>query len=170
MLDKLDRYSITHIPREANVTANALAQQASGYEVKKGRFKVRRRPTSESMMLIEDCVENQEREIWRRELIEYISHPEDGQGRKVWRQVLSYTVINGEIYRRTVGGLLLRCLNEDEAKIAMGEVHEVMCGMHQSITKMRWALKRADMYWPGMLKDYFQYFKGCEWCQIFGKI
>jgi hypothetical protein len=34
MLDKLDGYNITHIPRKANTRANTLAQHASGYEVK----------------------------------------------------------------------------------------------------------------------------------------
>jgi hypothetical protein len=69
-----------------------------------------------------------------------------------------------------VDGLLLRCLNEEEAKIAMGEVHEGMCRTRPLVPKMLWAPKRAGMYWPGMLKDYFWYFKGCERCQIFGKI
>jgi hypothetical protein len=49
-------------------------------------------------MLIEDGVKNQESEDWRKKLIEYNSHPENGQGRRMQRQVLSYTVINGELY------------------------------------------------------------------------
>jgi hypothetical protein len=85
MLDKLDGYSITHIPCKANMRANTLAQQASGYEVKQGRFEVKGRPTSDTVMLIEDGVKNQESEDWRKELIEYISHPENGQGRRVRR-------------------------------------------------------------------------------------
>jgi hypothetical protein len=35
-----------------------------------------------------------------------------------------------------VDGLLLRCLSKEEARIAMGEVHEGMCGAHQSGQKM----------------------------------
>jgi hypothetical protein len=46
-------------------------------------------------MLIEDGVKNQESEDWRKKLIEYNSHPENGQGRRMQRQALSYTVING---------------------------------------------------------------------------
>ena len=43
-------------------------------------------------------------------------------------------------------GVLLKCLDFDEARIAMGEVHEGICGTHQSARKMKWLLKRADFY------------------------
>jgi hypothetical protein len=55
---------------------------------------------------------------------------------EVRRQTLSYTMINGDLYRWTVDGLLLRCLNEEEAKVAMREVHEGMCRTHQLAHKM----------------------------------
>jgi hypothetical protein len=63
----------------------------------------------------------------------------------------------------------LKCLGDEEARVAMGEVHEGMCGMHQSAHKMRWALRRAGLYWLTMLKDCFRYYKGCEACQKFKK-
>jgi hypothetical protein len=95
-----------------------------GYEVKRGKLEVRMRPTSEAVMVIQgnDDGKNEDREKvdWRKELVEYISHPENGQGRRVQWQALSYTVINGELYHRAVDGLLLRCLNEEEARVAMG--------------------------------------------------
>jgi hypothetical protein len=39
---------------------------------------------------------------------------------------------NDELYRRTTEDLLLKCLGSDQAGVAMGEVHEGICGMHQS--------------------------------------
>jgi hypothetical protein len=79
-------------------------------------------------------------------------------------------VIDGAPYQWSTDGLLLKCLGEEEAKIAVGEVHKGMCGMHQVAHKMRWMLKRAGMYWPNMLKDCFKYYQGCESCQRFGKV
>jgi hypothetical protein len=67
-------------------------------------------------------------------------------------------------------GLLLKCLSEEHAKIAMGEVHEGMCGTHQSVHKMRWMIKRAGFYWPRMIDDCFKYYRGCEACQRFGDV
>jgi hypothetical protein len=89
---------------------------------------------------------------------------------KVLHQALRYTVLDSDLYRRTIDGLLLKCLNEEQAKIAMGEVHEGMCGSHQSAHKMKWMLKRASFYWPTMVADCFKYFKGCEAFQHFGDI
>jgi hypothetical protein len=66
-----------------------------------------------------------------------------------------------------VDGLLLKCLNEEHAKVAMGEVHEGMCGTHQSAHKMKWMIKRAGYYWPTMVEDCFKYFRGCEACPKF---
>jgi hypothetical protein len=50
----------------------------------------------------------------------------------------------------------------------MGEVHEVICGTHQSAHKMQWLLKRVDFYWPMMLEDFFLYYKGFEHVKSLG--
>jgi hypothetical protein len=107
---------------------------------------------------------------WRNELIDYIKEPSRTVDRKVWQQAIRYIVTDRTLYRRTLDGLLLKCLSEEEAKLAMGEVHEGMCGSHQSAPKMRWALRRAGVYWPTMLQDCFEYYRGCEACQKFGKV
>jgi hypothetical protein len=52
----------------------------------------------------------------------------------------------------------------------MGEVHEGLCGMHQSAHKMKWTLKRPGLYWPTMVEDCIQYKRGCEACQQFGDV
>jgi hypothetical protein len=67
-------------------------------------------------------------------------------------------------------GLLLRCLDEEAARVAMGEVHEGLCDTHQSVEKMRWILKQSGVYWPTMLEDCVRYKKGCKACQKFGEI
>jgi hypothetical protein len=107
---------------------------------------------------------------WRKALRECITEPGAVVDRKIRRQALKYTVIDNELYRRMVDGMLLKCLSSEQARVAMGEVHDGMCGTHQSAHKMRWMLKRAGFYWPTMVQDYFRYFKGCEACQPFGDI
>jgi hypothetical protein len=39
--------------------------------------------------------------------------------------------------------LLLKCLDSDQASVAMGEVREGICGAHQSTPKMKWLLRRG---------------------------
>jgi hypothetical protein len=57
--------------------------------------------------------------------------------RKVRQQALKYLVLGGELCRKTIEGLLLKCLGEEEVKVAMDEVQEGMCGTHQLAYKMR---------------------------------
>jgi hypothetical protein len=77
---------------------------------------------------------------------------------------------NDELYRTTAEDLLLKCLGTDQARIAMEEVHEGICGTYQSLPKMKWLLRRASFYWPTMMTDCFRYYKGCKECQRFGNI
>jgi hypothetical protein len=60
--------------------------------------------------------------------------------------VLKYTSIDDELYRRIINGMLLECLGEEQAKVAVWEVRDEICGAHQSAYKMNWLLQRAGFY------------------------
>jgi hypothetical protein len=79
-------------------------------------------------------------------------------------------MLDKTLYRRTIDGLLLKCLGSDQSRIAMGEVHEAIYGTHQSAHKMKWLLRRVGFYWPTMINDCFRYYKGCKSCQKFGDV
>jgi hypothetical protein len=66
--------------------------------------------------------------------------------------------------------VLLQCLGQEEAKKMMSEVHDGLCGAHQSAYRMKWVIKHIGCYWPTMLEDCFEYYKGCQDCQKFGNI
>src|SRR6185312_7093596 len=85
-----------------------------------------------------------------------------GAERNIRRLAFKYILIDDKLYRRTAEDLLLKCLDSDQARIAMGEVHEGICGTHQSAPKMKWLLRRSGFYWPSMMSDCFKYYKGCE--------
>jgi hypothetical protein len=79
-------------------------------------------------------------------------------------------MLDSTLYLRTIDGLLLKCLDLDQSKIAMGEVHEGICDTHQSAHKMKWLLHRVRFYWLNMLNDCFRYYNGCESCQRFRNV
>ena len=101
---------------------------------------------------------------WRTPIISYLRDPGHGAERNVRRAAFKYVLIGDELYRRTAEDILLKCLDSDQAKVAMGEVHEGICGTHQLAPKMKWLLRRAGFYWPSMISDCFRYYKGCEEC------
>jgi hypothetical protein len=61
-------------------------------------------------------------------------------------------------------------LGQEEAKKMMSEVHDGLCGAHQSAYRMKWVIRHTGWYWPTMLEDCFEYYKGCQDCQKFGNI
>jgi hypothetical protein len=101
-------------------------------------------------------------------LLAYLRDPSVKVDISVWRSAFKYVLHNDELYRRIVEDLLLKCLGSYQARAVMGEVHEGICGMHQSALKMKWLLRRAS--WPTMMADCFRYYKGCKEFQRFGNV
>ncbi|XP_025650878.1 uncharacterized protein [Arachis hypogaea] len=58
-----------------------------------------------------------------------------------------------ELYKKGIDGSLSRYLSLDGQSIALGEVHNGICGPHQAGKKMKWVLYRNHVYWPSMIKD-----------------
>ena len=87
-----------------------------------------------------------ETQDWRVPFISYLRDPGRGAERNIRRLAFKYVLIDDELYRRTVEDLLLQCLDSDQARVAMGEVHEGICGTDQSAHKMKWLLRRAGFY------------------------
>jgi hypothetical protein len=90
---------------------------------------------------------------WRTPLVRYLENPSHIADRKFRRQALKYVMLENNLYHRTIDDLLLKCLGSDQSKIAMGEIHEGICGTPQSTHKMKWLLHRVRFYWPTMLND-----------------
>jgi hypothetical protein len=62
LVEELDTFHISNVCREENRGANNLTQQASGYEVKRGRFWVKERSAICDTMVVQDSgsVSNEE--------------------------------------------------------------------------------------------------------------
>jgi len=79
--------------------------------------------------------------------------------RRLRYKVLKFVLLDDQLYHRTVDGVLLKCLNQEKAKVLMGEIHEGVCGAHQSAHKMKWMIIREGYFWPTMLEDCFKIIK-----------
>jgi len=90
-----------------------LAQHALGYQPILGVFS--------SVISTDD---------WRKEIIDYLKDPSKKVERRVRFQATKYVLLDDELYYRTMDGILLRCLGDDESKSLMGEIHEGVCGAH----------------------------------------
>jgi hypothetical protein len=75
-----------------------------------------------------------------------------------------FVLLGGELYNRTIDGVLLKCIGVEESKVLMGERNEGVCGAHQSAYKMKWMIRRNGYFWPTILEDCFEYYKDCQDC------
>jgi hypothetical protein len=110
------------------------------------------------------------RTVRRLPVLECIRDPRKTMDKKIKRQALKYTSLDDDLYRRTIDGVLLKCLGKEQAKVEVREVHDGICGAHQSAHKMNWLLRRAGFYWSTMMDDCLKYQGGCKACQRFGSI
>ena len=74
---------------------------------------------------------------WRKKIIDYLKDPSKKVERRVRFQAAKYVLLEEKLYYRMIDGVLLKCLGDDEAKSLMGEIHEGVCGAHQSAFKMK---------------------------------
>jgi hypothetical protein len=158
-------FSIRHISRVENHRANNLAKDASGYRIKRGKFHNTEnlitgvgpipqaadrlsegsRPSGvASEILLVKLVDNKADEIdWRTPIVDYQRNPSVRADRNVRRTTFKYVLRSDELYRRTVDDILLKCLGPSDAILAMAEIHEGICGTHQSAPKMKLLFRRS---------------------------
>ncbi|GKV49730.1 hypothetical protein SLEP1_g56466 [Rubroshorea leprosula] len=81
-----------------------------------------------------------------------------------------YTFVNDVLHKRSFSLSLLRCLNPYEAKYALWEVHEGVCGSHIGARTLAHKVLRQGSYWPNMYKDATQFVQRCQKCQFFAHL
>jgi hypothetical protein len=102
---------------------------------------------SDSSVALIDLVNDAANTIDRRTpFVTYLHDPSIRTNRNIRLVVFNYVLIDDELYHRTPSEVLLKCLGPDDATLAMTEVHEGICGTHQSAPKMKWLLRRVDFY------------------------
>ncbi|XP_039686960.1 uncharacterized protein [Medicago truncatula] len=198
LLKQFRHVGIRHVPRMENQNANDLAQRASGYKVSKERtqepIEIRNRRNSiecspgksltpklggtrasqdslkgtdsVEIFVINDLNEND----WHKPIVDYLENSNGATPRKVKYRALSYVIMGSELFKKTSEGVLLKCLGETDAYLAVSNTHDGTCGTHQAGHKMKWLLFRQGMYWPTMLKDCIEFAKGCQGCQKYAGI
>jgi len=97
LLREFKDFRLEHVPRLHNEEANRLAQHASGYE-----------PIVNTLSAIGA-------DDWRNEIIDYLRDPSKKVERRVRFQATNYVLLEDELYYRTIDGVLLKCLGDDEA-------------------------------------------------------
>jgi ribonuclease HI len=149
---------LQHIPREHNEEANRLAQSASGYREIQEVF------ANDVCTFGSDLAEDD----WRKEIVDYLENPSQKVSWKLRYKAIKFVLLDGRLYYKSLDGVLLQCMGQEEAKKMMSEVHDGLCGARQLAYRMKWVIRHTGCYWPTMLEDCFEYYEGCQDCQKLG--
>jgi hypothetical protein len=80
---------------------------------------------------------------------------------------LKYCILDGNIYWKDVGGILLNCLLKDDADKTLQDFHERDCGGHLSWKTTTNKILRAGFYCPTLFADVHKKVTSCHKYQVF---
>ena len=84
---------------------------------------------------------------------------------KVQIQSARFFMIDGQLYKRSLGGPYLMCLTLEQGQYVLAELHEGICGNHPGGRTLAHRAHNQGYYWPTMKSDVADYVKKCDPCQ-----
>ena len=126
------------------------------------RVEVSKRKESIIERLKEKFQEEQCEGDWWIPIKEALMKEEDTAGLKVLKD---YALVRGEPYRRMPGGVLSKCVRQEEAQRKLKEVHDKTCRSCGEVSLYR-KLQKVGFYWLSMGKDANRVQTQCGTCQL----
>ena len=89
-------------------------------------------------------------ETWTRPYLQYLIDRElpdsPTDARRISRRSKAFTIINGELYKRSISGVLQRCVTIGDGKTILQDIHEGICGHHAGSRALVAKALRAGFY------------------------
>ncbi|XP_019178365.1 PREDICTED: uncharacterized protein LOC109173578 [Ipomoea nil] len=184
MLKEFGAYKIEYISQTNNIEADILSKIAlegvPDHLAKICQKEELSRPSVEETTLRIQQVTGEEwdREknpemFWIEDIRRFIEKGElpvdPGVTARVRRKAPSFQIIDGQLYKQSFGGPLLKCLLRPEAEKIMAEAHRGICAAHQGAHTLARKLVVQGYYWPTMMRDCIEWISKCGVCQAFAK-
>ncbi|XP_076910057.1 uncharacterized protein LOC143567548 [Bidens hawaiensis] len=171
LLQGFEEAKVIHISRGQNKKADALSKLASvafDHLAKDVKIETIKQPS-----ILEKVVASVGTPgwSWMTPILRYLQAgilPEDRQeAHRLRIKALQYEIINGVLYWRSYLGPSLKCIDYEEAKYIIREIHEGICGMHMGAKMLAARAMRARYYWPSMFLSALREIRKCDSCQIY---
>lgn len=164
LLEKFDLVKVRHIPRLKNQEENDLAQITFGCKVPKekleelikfkGKLVLVDAPSLKAtlpkppkakilgaMKYIKAkeydvlAIDNMSPDDWCKPIIEYLENPIGNTYQRIKYRELSYTITSNKLFKKTLEGILLKCLSENELYLTIFDVHSGLMVRTRQATK-----------------------------------
>ncbi|XP_075655254.1 uncharacterized protein LOC142625494 [Castanea sativa] len=137
---EFDKLEFVRIPRDQNMATDEIVKMASLEE----------KPTNgEVLMEIQKCPSIEEVPIfsiqsvnsWMAPIVSFLQDghlPHDAlEAKRIKTRAARFTILNDTLYKRGFSMPYLKCVNKEEAKYILREVHEGICGDHAGPRSLR---------------------------------
>jgi hypothetical protein len=110
---------------------------------------------------------------WYGDIIYFLQElkPPDGMGKSKARDLklkaIRYCLIDQVLYWKDPLGVLLRCLDPQEAQRIMFDFHSSLCGGHHFWKTTAYKILRVGYYWPTLFTDVCRKIRACIKCKKF---
>jgi hypothetical protein len=111
------------------------------------------------------------KETWMQPYLAYMVNktlPEDTvQAKRIIRRSKAFVVLQGNLYNRSITGILQWCVTPQEGQETLKDIHVGVYGHHASSRPIAAKAFRAGFYWLTAIEDAKDIVRKCEACQRF---
>jgi hypothetical protein len=94
--------------------------------------------------------------------------PEDAvEAKRITRRSKAFVVLEGKLYKKSITGVLQRCVTPQEGQVILKDIHGGVCSHHASSRAIAAKAFRAGFYWLTAIEDAKDIVRKCEACQRF---
>ena len=167
---EFDKVEFEQVPRNQNVLADEISKLASSEEgglSKSLTMEVQKHPSIKEV----PTFAIQSMNSWMTPIISFLRDghlPQDAdKARKIKKRAARFTVLNDTLYKKGFSMPYLKCVDEDEAKYILEEIHEGICGNHAGPRSLVSKVIRTGYFWLTMQVDVIELIKKYDKCQRF---
>ena len=162
-------WKLEHIPKDCNEKADALAAMAASLPIIKTIFLPIYYQPDSSIAIVQVSQVDETSPSWMDPIAQYISTGEipneKDKAHKVRIQSARFPLIDGQLFKRSLGRPYLKCLTAEQGQYVLDELHEGICGNHPSGRTLVHRAHTQGYYWPTMKSDVANYVRKCDQCQ-----
>jgi hypothetical protein len=89
------------------------------------------------------------------------------EARRIIRRSKAFVIVQWKLYKKSITGILQRCVTPQEGQEILKDIHAGVCGHHASSRAIAAKAFRAGFYWLTAIKDVKDIVRRCNACQRF---
>ena len=173
LIQEFEEVEFEQVPRSQNMAADEISKLVSSEDGRMDEdlaMEIQKHPNIEEVptFIIQDG------SSWMTPILSLLldGHlPQDpGKAKKIKKRAARFTILNDVLYKRGFSMSYLKCINVDETKYILEEIHGGICENHAGPRSLVSKAMRTGYFWPTMQGDAFELVKKCEKCQRFGNV